>query len=207
MSRTPRQIALLVFDDAEVMDVAGPFEVFSVAGRRHGLDPFRVHLVAERPGPVTLRSGFRIEPHATLESAPRADLLIIPGGPGTRREMYNPVLRDWIGATALRAELVLSVCTGSLLLATAGLLDGLEATTHRGALDLLREAAPGARIREGARFVDNGRVIVAAGISAGIDMSLYVVGRLLGQDLAEEAAGYMEYHWDHNEGGLEDLGV
>jgi transcriptional regulator GlxA family with amidase domain len=203
----PRQIALFVFDDAEVMDVAGPYEVFSVAGRRHGLDPFQVTLVAERPGPVTLRNGFRVEPHTTLRDAPAADLLLLPGGPGTRREMHNPVLREWIRATALRAELVLSVCTGSLLLATAGLLDGIEATTHHGALDLLRQSAPAARVRAGARFLDNGRVIVSAGISAGIDMSLYVVGRLLGLEVAKEAAVYMEYRWDHRKPGTGDRGM
>jgi transcriptional regulator GlxA family with amidase domain len=200
-------VVLFVFDDAEVMDVAGPYEVFSVAGRRHGLEPFSVTLVAERPGLVTLRNGFRVEPHTTIARAPAADLLVLPGGMGTRRDMHNPVVLDWIRRSAPRAELLLSVCTGALLLASAGLLDGLEATTHHGALDLLRETAPGARVREGVRFVDNGRVVLSAGISAGIDMSLHVVERLLGEDLAEEAASYMEYHWDRNAGGLEDLGM
>jgi len=189
------------------MDVAGPFEVFSVTGRRHGLEPFAVSLVAERPGLVTLRNGFRVEPHATLAKTPGPDLLIIPGGQGTRREMHNPVVIDWVRRTAPRAELVLSVCTGSLVLASAGLLDGLEATTHHGAIDLLRETVPSARVREGVRFLDNGKVVVSAGISAGIDMSLHVVGRLLGQEMAEETAGYMEYHWDRNDPSLEDVGM
>lgn len=203
----PRQVVMLLFDDAEVMDVAGPFEVFSVAGRRHGLEPFAVTLVAEREGAVILRNGFRLLPHTTLEQAPAADLLIIPGGMGTRREMHNPVVRDWLLRTTSKAELLLSVCTGALILASAGLLDGLEATTHHGALDLLRETAPKARVREGVRFLDNGRIVVAAGISAGIDMSLHVVERLLGEELAEETARYMEYHWDKNQAGLEDLGM
>ena len=203
----PRQVVMLLFDDAEVLDVAGPFEVFSVAGRRHGLEPFTVTLVAERPGAVTLRNGFRLLPHATLNQAPAADLLIVPGGMGTRREMHNPVVLDWLLRTVPKAELLLSVCTGSLILASAGLLDGLEVTTHHGALDLLRETAPKARVREGVRFLDNGRVVVAAGVSAGIDMALHVVERLLGEDLAEETASYMEYHWDQNRAGLEDLGM
>lgn len=202
-----RHVVLFVFDDAEVLDVAGPYEVFSVAGRRHGLDPFRVSLVAERPGRVTLRNGFAVEPHATIHQAPPADVLLIPGGLGTRREMHNTAVLDWIRRSAARAELLLSVCTGALLLASAGLLDGLEATTHHGALDLLRETAPEARVREGVRFLDNGRVIVSAGVSAGIDMSLHVVERLLGGDLAAETASYMEYHWDRNATGLEDLGM
>ena len=106
-----------------------------------------------------------------------------------------------------RAELVLSVCTGSLVLASAGLLHGLEATTHHGAIDLLRRTDPTARVRDDVRFLDNGRVVVSAGISAGIDMSLHVVERLLGQELAEETATYMEYHWDRNDPSLEDVGM
>lgn len=202
-----RRVALFIFDEAEVMDVAGPFEVFSVAGRRHGLEPFQVSLVAEKRMPVTLRNGFRVEPHATIAETPSPDILIIPGGMGTRREMHNQAVLEWIQRATPRAELVLSVCTGSLVLASAGLLDGMDVTTHHGAIDLLRETAPKARVREGVRFLDNGKVIVSAGISAGIDMSLHVVERLLGQEMAEETAGYMEYHWDHSDPSLEDVGL
>jgi len=202
-----RQVSILVFDEAEVLDVAGPYEVFSVAGRRHGLEPFRVSLVAERPGRVALRNGFLVEPHFTLEQAPAPSLLVIPGGYGTRRELDNAALLEWIRRQAATAELVLSVCTGSLLLARAGLLAGLEVTTHHSALPLLRDLAPSAVIREGARFLDNGRVIVSAGVSAGLDMSLHVVERLCGTEVAEETAVYMEYHWDRNEEGLTDEGV
>lgn len=203
----PWQVGLLIFDEAEVLDVAGPFEVFSVAGRRHGLDPFHVALVAERLEPVRLRNDFRLVPHFTLETAPPTDLLVVPGGIGTRRELANEPLLQWLRQRAAQAELVLSVCTGSLLLGKAGLLDGLEATTHHGALDLLRTVAPTARLRPEARFLDNGQVIVAAGVSAGIDMALHVVERLLGSEVAEEAAIYMEYHWDRNEAGVQDEGV
>ncbi|HEY7681144.1 MAG TPA: DJ-1/PfpI family protein [Gemmatimonadales bacterium] len=203
----PRQVSLVVFDEAEVLDVSGPYEVFTVAGRRHGLDPFRVALVAEGAGPVMLRNGFAVQPQYTIQTAPPADLLIVPGGFGTRREMYNARLIEWLRREAEAAELVLSVCTGALLLGKAGLLNGLEVTTHHGAYNLLREVAPLARVREGERFVDNGRIIVAAGVSAGIDMALHVVERLLGNELAEEAAAYMEYRWDRNEGGLREEGI
>ena len=205
--KAPRQVSLLVFDEAEVLDVAGPYEVFTVAGRRHGLDPFRVALVAEGAGPVTLRNGFTVRPQYTIRTAPPADVLIVPGGFGTRRELHNAPLIDWLRREAGGAELVLSVCTGALLLGKAGLLDGLDVTTHHSAFDLLREVAPLARLREGERFLDNGRIVVAAGVSAGLDMALHVVERLLGSELAEEAAAYMEYRWDRNEEGLQDEGI
>ena len=202
-----RQVSLLVFDEAEVLDVAGPFEVFSVVGRRHDLNPFHVSLVAERASPVVLRNGFWVQPHFTIHNAPPAQVLIVPGGLGTRTELNNERLIDWVRRSAGIAELVLSVCTGALLLGRAGLLDGLDVTTHHGAYDLLREVAPMARLRAGERFLDNGRIIVAAGVSAGIDASLHVVERLLGSELAEEAASYMEYHWDRNQEGLRDEGI
>jgi transcriptional regulator GlxA family with amidase domain len=207
VSASTRLVSLLVFDEAEVLDVAGPYEVFSVAGRRHGLDPFKLRLVAEHHRPVTLRNGFQLMPHASLAQTPSTDILVVPGGFGTRREMHNPVILDWLGRVCRRAELILSVCTGALVLGKVGLLDGLQVTTHHGAYDLLREVAPRATLRAGERFLDNGRVIVAAGVSAGIDASLHIVERLLGADLAEEAAAYMEYHWDRNEEGLRDEGI
>src|SRR5262245_62578251 len=104
-----RRVQIFIFDEAEVMDVAGPYEVFSVTGRRHGLDPFEVSLVAERPELVNLRNGFRVEPHTTIAKAPQPDLLVIPGGFGTRREMHNPVVLDWIRRVAPKVEMLLSV--------------------------------------------------------------------------------------------------
>ena len=190
-----RNVAILIFDEVEVLDFCGPFEVFSVAGRRSGLDPFHVYTVAQTTGPVAARNNLSVNPAHTLSDCPRPDILLIPGGYGTRREMHNPGLTSWIARRAEGAELLLSVCTGALLLAKAGLLDGLSATTHHGAVDLLREAAPNTSVLESERVVDNGKVILSAGISAGIDMSLYVVGRLLGEREAEETASYMEYDW------------
>ena len=109
--------------------------------------------------------------------------------------MHSAVLTDWIRQASEKAELVLSVCTGALLLARAGLLDGLEATTHHGAIDLLREVAPMTIIPAARRFVDNGRVVCSAGIAAGIDMSLHVAARLLGKEVADKTAWQMEYPW------------
>ena len=192
---TTRNLAILIFEDVEVLDFCGPFEVFSVANRFTDPPAFHVFTVAEKPGPVLTRGGLSVNPHHRLADCPRPDLLLVPGGQGTRREMNNAVLADWIKARSQEAELVMSVCTGALLLAKAGLLDGLEATTHHGAIDLLRETAPKTTIHADRRFVDDGRVVCSAGIAAGIDMSLYVLARLLGREVADKTAHQMEYPW------------
>ncbi len=190
-----RNVAILIFDEVEVLDFTGPFEVFSVTGRRQALEPFHVYTVAEKPQPVMARNHLSVNPRYTILDCPKPDIVLIPGGYGTRREMNNQTLIDWIKARAREAELTLSVCTGALLLAKAGLLDGLGATTHFGAIDLLQELAPNTTIHRGQRFVDNGKIIVSAGVSAGIDMSLYVVAKLMGKAQALETAHYMEYDW------------
>jgi transcriptional regulator GlxA family with amidase domain len=185
--------AILLFDDMEVLDFCGPFEVFSVANRFTDPPAFDVLTVAEKAGPILTRGGLSVNPHYQITDCPRPDLLLVPGGQGTRKEMHNPAPIAWIKRVSEKVELVLSVCTGALLLAKAGLLDGREATTHHGAIDLLRQTAPKATVHADRRFVDNGRVICSAGIAAGIDMSLHVVGRLLGREIAEKTAEQMEY--------------
>jgi transcriptional regulator GlxA family with amidase domain len=189
-----RHVGILIFDEVEVLDFCGPFEVFAVTGRREQLDLFHVHTVA-RSRPVLARGGLSVNPQHTLTNAPQADVLVIPGGFGTRREMNDPEVTDWIAKSARLAEVVLSVCTGALLLANAGLLDGLSATTHHGALDLLEQVAPRATVERDRRVIDNGKIIVAAGVSAGIDAALHVVAKLHGEDRAHETARYMEYEW------------
>ncbi len=192
-----RHVAIVVFDDVEVLDFCGPFEVFAVCGRRSGGGdaPFEVHTVAETSRPVLALHRLSVNPTHTFASgdAPRADIVLVPGGFGTRREIRNPAMIDWVQRANHDAELLLSVCTGSLILGAAGLLDGLEATTHFGAYDELRTTAPGCRVRTDMRYVDTGRLITSAGVSAGIDMALHVVARLHGDDAARETARYMEY--------------
>jgi transcriptional regulator GlxA family with amidase domain len=134
-------------------------------------------------------------PHFTIADCPPAEILVVPGGYGSRALLADGELLGWVRRRDAEAELTLSVCTGALVLGAAGLLDGLEATTHQGALDELRRWAPAATIRPEARIVDNGRIILSGGISAGIDMSLHVVARLLGMEKAVETARYMEYDW------------
>jgi transcriptional regulator GlxA family with amidase domain len=192
---SPRKLAILLFDDVEILDFCGPFEVFTVANRQADPQAFDVITVAEKPGPVVARNGLSVNPHHTLADCPKTDILLIPGGWGTRKEMNNSVLIDWIRQTATFAELVLSVCTGAFLLGKAGLLDGLEATTHHVGYDLLREIVPTATVHENRRYLDTGKVVTSAGITAGIDMSLHIVERLLGKEVALATARHMEYPW------------
>ena len=188
-----RSVGILIFDDVEVLDFCGPFEVFSVTVVEEE-EPFNVFTVAESR-PITARNGLSINPTYLLDEAPSMDILLIPGGYGTRPLLENTGLLDWIRSRNRKAELTVSVCTGSLLLARAGLLEGLEATTHHAAFDLLGELAPNTRVRKDLRIVDNGKIIASGGISAGIDMAFHVVRRLLGDEVAVQTASYMEYDW------------
>jgi len=194
----PRNVAILLFPNVELLDFAGPYEVFSVAGRQSDDVALDVFTVAERAQPIRSRNGLAVLPDHTIAGCPPIKILLVPGGLGTRREMDNTPLVDWIRDVAGPAELVLSVCTGALLLASVGLLEGLNATTHHVAYSLLRERAPTATVHEGRRFVDNGKIITSAGISAGIDMSLHVVARLFGQPIANSTARHMEYEVDRS---------
>ena len=196
--RLPRTIGLLLFDDVEVLDFAGPFEVFSVCGRRSQLELFQVLTVSERGQAISARNALVVTPSHSFASCPPLDILLVPGGYGTRREMRNQVVLEWVTQRARTCEFLLSVCTGSLVLGSAGLLEGHHATTHHMAFPELRAAAPGATIHEGVRIVDNGTLLCSSGVSAGIDMSLYLVARLHGDDIAMECARYMEYegHWN-----------
>ncbi len=186
-----RQVAILVFDGVELLDFAGPGEVFAAAG--HG-QAFEVFTVGETRAPITSQGFVRVTPEHSIADAPTPDVLVIPGG-SVRAVLGSPALMSWVRATAGKATVVLSVCNGALVLASAGLLDGLEATTHHGSIDALRQVAPRTVVHTDRRFVDNGKVVTAAGVSAGIDASLHVVGRLLAPAEAERTARYMEYAW------------
>ena len=188
-----RIIAILVFPDVEILDFAGPFEVFGAADEAAGGGVFRVLTVAESPGPLTTRNGLRVMPDHTLADCPATDVLVIPGGFGTRRIEACAEVLEWIRERARVAEITMSVCTGSIVLARAGLLEGLRATTHHTAFDRLRAAGPGVLVEETARFTDNGRILTAAGIAAGIDCALHVVRRLRGPEAADATSRYMEY--------------
>lgn len=194
---TVRTVGILIFDDVEVLDFCGPFEVFSVA--RHpdhtGEDDALFHAVtiAEEDRIINCRGGLLVQPHYTIANHPELDIVVIPGGKGTRQERYNQHLLDWITAQDPKLELLTSVCTGAFLLAEAGKLDGLKATTHWASVDHMRETYDSTTMLADTRFVDEGRIITSAGISAGIDMSLHIVERLHGAEAAAYTARRMEY--------------
>ncbi|MET0322220.1 MAG: DJ-1/PfpI family protein [Duganella sp.] len=198
-----RTIAILVFDDVEVLDFAGPYEVFTCASRVAGRltpgepAPFRVLTVAATRDLLRARAGLAVLPEADFASAGPIDVLIVPGGVVTA-ELDKPAVIAWIAATAQAAELTASVCTGAFLLAQAGLLDGQPATTHWEDVADLRAAYPAVDVRADRRWVDNGRLVTSGGISAGIDMSLHLVERLAGRELAERTARQMQYDWNED---------
>lgn len=194
-----RTVAILIFDDVEVLDFAGPFEVFAVTNELRGGETFNVFTVAPTPATVRARNGLKVVPDYTLENCPIADVLVVPGGFGTRALLRQPSFLEWARLRAARAEVIFSICTGALVLARLGLLAGLRVTTHHQCLNDLAALAPDAVIDGSRRFhthpatAARGRLVVAAGISAGIDASLHLVGTLVGEDAAEATARYMEY--------------
>ncbi len=189
-----RNVGFLIFDGMEDLDFAGPYEVFTVTMRTQKPRPFDVYTFAETE---TIRTygDLQVIPHYQISACPEPDILLIPGGQGTRVLMEKPDLLNWIKERAARVEYLLSVCTGSLVLARAGLLDGLTVTTHHSAFEELAREAPTARIEKERRYVDNGKIITSGGISAGIDMALHVVARLLDEAAAQTTADHMEYRW------------
>jgi transcriptional regulator GlxA family with amidase domain len=202
-NQLPLTAGILIFDQVEVLDVAGPFEVLAVTRlneerRQEELSPFRVLLVSENMDQVSAIGGLRFTPDVTKDNCPELDLLIVPGGWGTRTQIKNTDLLKWIANKSSRTRLTVSVCTGSSLLGKAGLLDGREATTHWRNFDFLRQAAPNAYIREDLRFTMDNSIFTSAGISAGIDMVLHIVSYFFGTKIGEATARQMEYPYPQN---------
>jgi transcriptional regulator GlxA family with amidase domain len=193
-------VGVLVFDGVAILDVAGPFEVFTRARLEPGVESrrtddaelFDVFTVAKTTETVTATGGMSIVPRHSFANAPRIDLLLVPGGFGTRPLLQDAETIEWIRGTAAQARRTASVCTGALLLARAGLLDGRRATTHWGAFGLLTSLAKDVRLDREARFVDDG-VMTSAGVASGMDLALHVVEMLFGRAVADETARYIEY--------------
>ena len=198
------RVLILAFDGVEALDFAGPFEVFTTATPMHaranpGDAPlFLVASVAETDtGLVRAHAGLRLLADHTLATSPRADVLIVPGGV-VDAPMASAATLRWIADQAISAQIVASVCTGAFLLAASGVVTGEQVTTHWEDIGELRERFPALEVREGVRWVDAGRIVSSAGISAGIDMSLHLVERLAGRALAERTARQMDFEWTHS---------
>ncbi len=194
---TRRSVGILIFEGVELLDFAGPLEVFSAARPAPSASELLmdVFTVAETLDPITCRNGLVVQPAYDLNTCPPTDILVVPGGLGTRTAVHRPRLIEWIAQRAREAELTTSICTGSFLLAQAGLLAGKPATTHWGSLQRLRNDFPDLDVRENTRWVDAGTIITSAGVSAGIDMALYVLARLYGPEVADATARWIEYEY------------
>jgi transcriptional regulator GlxA family with amidase domain len=182
---------ILLFDDVEELDFAGPWEVFAMAAQGRD-EAARVVTIAERAEPVRAAHGLRVIPDHDFDSAPALDVLLVPGGQGTRREVDNAVLLEWIRKSAARCQWITSVCTGSLLLCAAGVAKGKRITTHWTFVETLRERGD-ATVLDGVRYVRDGNLVTSAGVSAGIDMALWLVGQLYEPDYARKVQRFMEY--------------
>jgi transcriptional regulator GlxA family with amidase domain len=182
------KVAILVYPGVELLDFAGPGEVFAAA------QEFYVYTVGTSGEPILSQGFVTVDPQFGIADAPPPDILVIPGG-NSSAVRNDGELMTWIRSTSEAADHVLSVCTGAMVLAELGLLDGGQATTHWGAIEGLRAAAPKTEVLENVRYVDNGKVVTSAGVSAGIDMALHVVSKILGEEKAKSTARYMEYDW------------
>jgi transcriptional regulator GlxA family with amidase domain len=198
-----KHVGIVLFENIEVLDFCGPFEVFSVTRlneerRREEPSPFEVQLVAEKNDPILTVGGMKVIPSHTFESCPKLDILVVPGGWGTRKELKNPAMLNWLRNRASEVETLTSVCTGSMLLGFAGLLEGRHATTHWRSLEWMRESFPSVTVEYDKHIVEDGRIFTSAGISAGIDMALKVVARYCGESIARATAKHMEYPYPDN---------
>jgi transcriptional regulator GlxA family with amidase domain len=188
-----RHLGLLLFDDVEELDAVGPWEVLSYWTLNHPEDGWSISCLSRDGAPVLAAKGLTLGAHHSMSSAPPLDVLIHPGGQGTRPLMRDPQHLFWVRDQAATVPLMTSVCTGALVYAAAGLLGGRPATTHWESIDLLHELDPTIEVRPDARFVDDGNVITSAGVSAGIDMALHLVARFAGADRAREVRRAIQY--------------
>jgi transcriptional regulator GlxA family with amidase domain len=188
-----RHIGLLLFDDVEELDAVGPWEVLASWTRFFPDDGWSVSCLSKSGGPVTAAKGLVLGAHHAIADAPALDVLLHPGGQGTRPMLRDTEHLDWVRRQRAEVPLLTSVCTGSLVYAAAGLLAGRPATTHWQSLDLLRELEPTVEVRPDDRYVDDGDLITSSGVSAGIDMALHLVARLVSVERAREVRRYIQY--------------
>ncbi|MCS6886502.1 MAG: DJ-1/PfpI family protein [Acidobacteriota bacterium] len=200
-----KRVGILIFQNVELLDFCGPYEIFSVARldegrRREELSPFEVLLVAATLETVRSYGGMRVIPDVSFDTCPPLDILIVPGGMGVRREIDNSKLIEWIAFQGKKVEVLASVCTGSMLLAKAGFLGGKRATTHHSAVEWMRTVFPDVEVVQGERIVEEANILTSAGVSAGIDLALRLVEKYCGSQIAVNAARHIEYPYYPIEG-------
>ncbi len=193
MSIQKRNVGILIFDGAEVLDFAGPFEVFAITAEINDNKYFNVFTVSKTKQPISAVNGLSVNAKYSFEDAPHIDLLIISGGDGTNQLVQDGIVLDWVQQRHTKSELTVSICSGARLLAKLGLLDGQPFTTHHLVYDNVAKLVPTGLPDKSARFRDNGKILTSGGISAGIDLSFYIVDRLLGRSIMQRTADYMEY--------------
>jgi transcriptional regulator GlxA family with amidase domain len=191
--RKKRNIGILIFEDAEVLDFAGPFEVFSVASELNNFELFNVFTLSERSEPVSAMNGLSVNPKYNFQNCPAIDILIIAGGFGVRKLIKNKAVLDWLSKVHQKTELTLSICSSTLLLGALGLLKQQPYCTHHQVYEDMKSLVPTGIPQHKKRFVKAGRIYTSAGISAGIDLSFHVLEELLGAEIAKQTARYMEY--------------
>lgn len=191
-----RTVGILLFNEVEVLDFAGPFEVFSVTELPDTEEkPFNVVTISETGALIQARNGLKVQTDYSFTDHPKLDILVVPGGYGARKiEIENKIVHQWINKQNEVVDYMTSVCTGAFLLAKAGLLKGKRVTTHFASLDKLQAEFPDLTVVKNTKFVDEGQLITSAGISAGIEMALHLVGKILGEDVSAETAYHMEYN-------------
>lgn len=191
-------IGIYIYENAEVLDFSDPYEVFTTANRvnPNGQD-FNVFLIAEQTTPVTARAGYRVFPHYSIENHPKLDVLIVVGGVHIA-EMYKDQVLEWLKTQEKKVPFITSVCTGAFILAQAGIFTQHSVATHWEDVVDLKQEFPNLKVQENVRWVKDGNRISSGGISAGIDMSLFIVSELWGMDIAEATAKQMEFRWEKN---------
>ncbi len=186
-------VGIFIFNDVEVLDFAGPYEVFSVASEMHDYKYFNVFTISENGELIKTINGLKVQPDYSFHSHPDIDILIIPGGFGSRKLIKNERALNWVNKNYLKSTITCSVCSGALVLGKLGLLDNLSSTTHHQVTELLKEIAPLTNVQEGERYIDNGKIMTSAGISAGIDLALHIVNKIYGTEAERKTIEHMEY--------------
>ena len=188
-----RTVGIYLFNKVELLDFAGPYEVFSTTSELNDHKTFKVFTLSEDGGAIKSVNGLIVIPDYSFDNHPKIDILIVPGGEGTKAEIKKKKVMEWVNETQESAEIMATICSGARIPAVLGLLDGLEATTHHLVIEDVKKLAPGVTIDHTKRFVDNGKIMTSGGISAGIDLSLHIVKKLYGEETANKTMEYMEY--------------